>query len=225
MLSCLAPHRQSSTLIRPRIQPALHRLTDRDILILDALAHLNTGAARLLTHHIRKVKIEDHFSLVHTARHDEIRIHHAVIPVDHEVGINPVVQRSLTFPDRTRLLLRALANDWAPLQTIVLTVFDHVFAVIKHTVEALVQIRHVITSIEIVIDKHFPVAVEVVMAPLKPMQVAQLQTTRLRDQIFTEKILDRDCETLDQFHKNPILPLRNLQRHETITRTIETAHT
>ena len=52
-----------------------------------------------------------------------------------------------------------------------LAVFDHVVAVIEHAVEAFVQVRHVITAVEIVVDKNFPVAVEAVMPPLEPVKI------------------------------------------------------
>src|SRR6185503_17131556 len=139
VLPSLSSHREPTRIIRPRIQPTLHGLTYRDILILNCLPHLNARPTVFLAHHIWKVKIKDHLSLVHTARHDEVRIHYAVVPVDHEVRIDPVIECTITFSDGASLLLRALANDRAPLQTMVLAVFDHVIAVIEHAVEALVQ--------------------------------------------------------------------------------------
>ena len=65
---------------------------------------------RLFTQHIRKVKVEDHFRLVHAARYDEVGIHHAVVPVDHEVGINPVVKRAVALPQALEAAREAIAG-------------------------------------------------------------------------------------------------------------------
>src|SRR6185369_3495214 len=129
------------------------------------------ACARVLTHHIRKVKIEDHLSLVYTTRHHQVCIHDTVVPVDHEVWIDPIVERAVACSDCTGLRFRAGADDRAPLQTMVRAVFDRVVAVVEYAVETLVQIRYVITAVEIVVDKHFPVTVKMIMTPLEPVQI------------------------------------------------------
>jgi hypothetical protein len=53
----------------------------------------------------------------------------------------------------------------------ILAVFDHVLAVVKDAVEALVQVRHVITAVEVVVDKDFPVAIEAIVATLEPVKI------------------------------------------------------
>src|ERR1044072_3488517 len=228
MLTGLASYGEPAGMIRARAQSALPCLTDRHVFILDTLAHGNTRPitlTRLFAHHIRKVKVEDHFRLVHTTRYDEICIHHTVVPVDHEVWINPVIKRAIAFPNCARLCFNSISHDRAPLQTVMLAVLDQVLAVIQHTVESLVQIRHVITTVEIVIDKHFPIAVEVIMTALKPMQISQLQRAYLRDQLIAKKLLQRLRHILNRFNKDPVFPLRNLEGHETVLRAIEIADT
>src|SRR6185503_18996976 len=188
--------------------------------------HCHTRAvplARLFTHDIRKVKVENHFRLVHTARYDEVRIHHTVVPVNHEVRINPVIKRAITFPDRTRLCLSAISNYRTPLQTVMLAVLDRVLAVVEHAVETFVQVRHVITTVKIVVDKHFPIAIELIMTTLEPMQISQLQRADLREQFIAEKLLQRLRQILNCLYEYPVFPLRNFQRHESILRAIEIA--
>src|SRR5688572_20376353 len=87
MLAGFASDGKSPRVVSARVQTPLDRLTDRHILVLNTLAHFDTreiALPRLLANDIRKVKIENDFCLVHPARHDEVRIHHAVVPVDHE---------------------------------------------------------------------------------------------------------------------------------------------
>src|SRR5688572_33379594 len=96
MLAGFASDGKSPRLVSARVQTPLDRLTDRHILVLNTLAHFDTreiALPRLLATDIRKVKIENDFCLVHPARHDEVRIHQAVVPVDHEVWINPIVKQ------------------------------------------------------------------------------------------------------------------------------------
>ena len=48
---------------------------------------------------VGKIVVEDDFGPVDAARDDEIRIHHAVVDVDHEIRIDPVIERALAFAD------------------------------------------------------------------------------------------------------------------------------
>src|SRR5215510_3250309 len=178
---------------------------------------------RLFADHIRKIEVEDYLGLVHPAQNNEICIHHAVVPVDHEVWIDPVVERAFASPHRACLRFGAFAHDRAPLQTMSHAVLDHVVLVIKHAVETSVQVRHVISTVEIIIDKHFPIAVEAVMTPLEPMQVREWQLTRLRNQFLAKKIAQR--WPMVQSDEQPVLPLAEFDRYETILRAIEVAHT
>ena len=62
-----------------------------------------------------------------------------------------------------------------------LAVFNTVIAIVKNAVETLVQVRHVIAAVEIIIDKDFPVAVESVATALDPMKIAKMQFLKLND--------------------------------------------
>src|SRR6266496_1836530 len=139
MLPRFAPHRQSSRIVGAGVEPALYRFADFQVCVLDTLAH---GDARKVTRarsvgYVGKVEIEDDFCLIHAAWDHEIRIHHAVVPVDHKVWIDPIVERAIAFSDGGGLYFCSLADKRALLQTKALPVFDHVVAVIEHAVEAL----------------------------------------------------------------------------------------
>ena len=178
-----------------------------------------------------KVKIEDHFRLIYAVWKHEVRIHSAVIPVDHDVGVNPVIERSLALTYGARQPFGAFSNHRAPLQAEVLAVFDHVPAVVEHAVESFVQMRHVIAAVEIVIHKDFPVAVKDVMAAFHPVKVAQIKRTNLIDQLGAKKVfkgvfsMKRFGARAFQSDEHPLLPHRSLHRHETISRSIKVADT
>src|SRR5205823_3792508 len=99
-------------------------------------------------------------------RYDQIRIHRALVPVDHAVWIDPVIKGPITFANCAGLRLRPFANQGTPLQTEVLPVFNHVVAIIEDAVESLMKMRHMISTVQIVIDKHLPVTVKGIMAAL-----------------------------------------------------------
>ena len=72
---------------------------------------------------------------------------------------DPVVKGA--FPLRTEpVSARLRADDGTPLQAEVFAVFDLVVAVSRNTIEPLVQMRHMIATVEIVIDKNVPVAIK-----------------------------------------------------------------
>ena len=66
-------------------------------------------------------------------------------------------------------------------------VFNRVAAVIEHAVESLVQMRHVISAVEIIIDKDLPIAVQAVRAALNPMQILKSQVGDLRAKVVPDK--------------------------------------
>ena len=131
------------------------------------LARLRRG--RLLGD-VRKVEVEDDVGPVDCARDDEVRVHRAAVAVDHEVRIDPVVERAVARPDGAGSRLGAVADDRARLQAEALAVLDRVAAVVEHAVEPLVQDGDVVAAVEIVVDEDLPVAVERVAAPLHPVQ-------------------------------------------------------
>src|SRR5687767_13819944 len=225
MLPGFASYRQTPGIVSARAQTALDRLADRDVFILDALAHRNTreiALPRVFADYIRKVKIENYLGLVHTTRNDEVRIHHAVVPIDHEVWINPVIERAIALSHSAGLGFGAVADDRAPLQTMTLAVLDHVLAVIEHAVETFVQVRNVITAVEVVVDKHFPVAVEVVMTALEPMQCAKLQPSDLINEVSAKKAFHGN-RAFVKFNENPVFPFPELDWYKAMLRAIKIA--
>src|ERR1035437_1999783 len=58
MLSRLAPHRQPSRAVRPRMQPALHRLADAHVFVVYAFAHRDALAIAFCGRFAHVVEIE-----------------------------------------------------------------------------------------------------------------------------------------------------------------------
>src|SRR5215467_3230400 len=89
----------------------------------------------------------------------QIAVHHAFVPVDHQVRIDPVIERPGAPSHRARLRLRSITDHRAPLQAESLAELDLVLAIVENAVQALMQVRNVIAAIKIVVDKYLPVAV------------------------------------------------------------------
>ena len=194
MFAGFAAHRQAAGIVRTRPQAALHRRADRDVLVLNLLADrdaVQVGRTRGLRH-IREVEVEDHLGPVHTSRDDQVRVHRATVAVDHEVRdrsssrrrARPVAPRgALSAPSLTiGLDCRQKRSPFV----------DRVFAVVEDAVEPLVEMRHVIAAVEIVVDEHLPVAVEGVRAPLHPVQASSASASKL-----TEKVARRETPRSD----------------------------
>src|SRR5215475_14670119 len=92
--SRLAPNREPSRRIGARSEAALNRLADRHILALNPLSNGDAREVALpgLLRDVREVKIEDDLSPIDPARDHEVGVHNPLIPVDHKVGIDPVVE-------------------------------------------------------------------------------------------------------------------------------------
>jgi hypothetical protein len=83
-----------------------------------------------------------------------------------------------------------IADNRAGLQAEALADGDGVLAVVEDAVEPLVQVRHVIAAVEIVVDEHLPVAVQRVAAALHPAQSIEPQGPELAPQVVPEKLLE-----------------------------------
>ena len=53
------------------------------------------------------------------------------------------------------------------------------------------QVGHVVAAVEVVVDEHFPVAVEDVVPPVEPVQAAEVEAAYLRHKVGAEVLLDR----------------------------------
>ena len=66
VLAALAPHREAPGAIGPRAQAPLHRVADREVLVLDAVADVDRGLVprdRLGRRDVGEVEVEDHLGL------------------------------------------------------------------------------------------------------------------------------------------------------------------
>src|SRR5262245_38392701 len=159
-----AAHGKTARCISARCQTSLDGRADCDVFALNSLALLDTGeiAMSRVFGNIFEIEIEDDLGLCHAARNHEVCVHGRRINIHHEVRVEPVVKRPSTAGKRT------------PLKTETIAEFDLVFGIIENAIEALVQMRHVISAVEIIIDKHLPITVERVMAPFEPVKLIQI---------------------------------------------------
>ena len=129
---------------------------------------------------VGKVVIEDDFGSVNAARDDEIRIHHAVVDVDHEIRIDPEIECALAFADFGGFTFAYIWHDRARLHTKTLASFDLVVAVIENAVQAAVNMRHVIAAVEIIVDEDFPVAVDSIVAAFEPLNRSRFKGSNVQ---------------------------------------------
>src|ERR1041384_1065611 len=137
MLTGFSSYGKTTCVVSARVESALHGLADRRVFVLNSLANRNAleiAFPRLRGSYIRKVEVEDHFSLIDTARNHEVRVQDAVVPVDHEVWIDPVIESTITFSYCSSLGFSSFAHHRTPLQTEVLPVLDLIIGVIQHAV-------------------------------------------------------------------------------------------
>src|SRR6266480_3347377 len=102
MLSCLTAHRESPRAVRPRLQPALHRLANIQILTLDAITDGNTLLVVLALSftQICKEKIKNHMAMVDVDWEHQDRVHVALVAVNHQIRILPEVPGAIALAGR-----------------------------------------------------------------------------------------------------------------------------
>src|SRR5215470_668089 len=114
MFSRFAANREPSRRIGARSEATVNRLADRDILTLNPLSN---GDARQVAlpgplRDVREIEIEDDLGPINSKRDNEVGVHHPFIPVDHEVGINPVVESAGALANGACLRFGAFCDNW-----------------------------------------------------------------------------------------------------------------
>ena len=84
--------------------------------------------------------------------------------------------------------LGVLGGDRARLQAKAWTGFDGVFSSIENAVEPPVYMGHMIATVEIIVDEDLPITVELVSAPLRPVELCKTQQPNPSDQIGAEEL-------------------------------------
>ncbi len=82
------------------------------------------------------------------------------------------------------------------------------------------NLRHVVAAVEIIVDEYFPIAVDRVDTPLKPMQSFEIQGLKPFNEIASEKCFERPISRL-QAGKYPVFPDCDLHGNESARGAIE----
>src|SRR5207249_5694543 len=91
-----------------------------------------------------------------------------------------------------------------------------------HRIQLLVKMGHVVSAIEIVVDKNLPVAMNVVAPAIEEVQLADPQRRPALDQSAKE-LLQRH-RLLIKVRENKALPSAHSNRHQAVLRTVEVLH-
>src|SRR5262249_7701603 len=96
---------------------------------------------------------------------------------------------------------------------------DRVLLVVENGVEAFVQVRDVVSPVEVVIDKHLPVAVDVVSAALEQMKIADAK----RGHPFHEASQEfpQRSRVWIEVHEHKAFPGLDTDRQQSVLRPIE----
>jgi len=95
----LAPHGKASRVVRARVQAALHRPADALVLVLQPVGDFDGGALKTasLLGHVGKPEVRKSPRSGSRRGVNEVRVHHAFVPVEHEVRVEPVIQRAVAL--------------------------------------------------------------------------------------------------------------------------------
>src|SRR5215471_12305698 len=98
-------------------------------------------------------------------------------------------------------------------------VLDRVLLVVENRAKALMQVRDVISAVEIVIDIHLPVTVDVVSAALEKMKVADAERSDSLHQTAQE--FAQRSRIGIEVNEDKALPGFNTNRQQSVFRTVE----
>ena len=149
--------------------------------------------------------------MVHIHRDHVIRIHVSLVTVDHQIRILPEIPRAISLARSSRGRILAGGDHGTGLQTIPVFVFDGVLLVIEHRIQPLVKMGHVVSAIEIVVDKNLPVAMNVVAPAIEEVQLADPQRRHALHQSAKE-LLQRHRLRI-KVRENKALPSAHSNRH------------
>ena len=173
MLARLAADREASGHVGAGVEAALYGIANGHVFVLnffadgDALAIVQVGGMA----DIGEIVVKDYGAFVDGERDDEIGIHHAIVGVDHEVGIEPEIEgATLTGGGDTGGGI-GTGGERAGLQAGALEIFDCVLGVRDDAAQAFVGVGDVIAAVEIVVDVDFPVAIEGVDAAIEVLEL------------------------------------------------------
>ncbi len=124
---------------------------------------------------VRKIEIENHGAVVDVDRNHQIRVHVSRVAVDHQIGILPEIPGAVTFARGSGGGILAGSDHRTRLQAVTVFVLDGVLLVIEDGIQSFVQMRHVISAVEIVVDKNLPVAMNVVDAAIEVVKFADAE--------------------------------------------------
>src|SRR6266446_5972401 len=129
MFASFTTNRQPAGRISARRQPSLYGSADGDVFVLNSFAGLDVCsiAGGGFGRNIREVEVKDDFGPAGAAGDNKVRVHRGGINVDHEVGVDPVIERSIS------------AGKWTRLQAESLAQIDLIFRIVQNAIEAFVQ--------------------------------------------------------------------------------------
>src|SRR6476660_860215 len=175
LLARLPSNRQAPGAISPRFETALHVFADAKVFRLDLVAYGDAlrvvSAARVA--YVTEIEIEYDPAMIYIDGNHQIRVHVAFVTIDHEIRILPEIPGAIAFARRPCGGIFFRGDHRARLQAIAIFVFDGVLLVVENAIQAFVEMRHVITTIEVVIDKYLPVAGDIVRSAVEIMELGK----------------------------------------------------
>jgi hypothetical protein len=169
---------------------------------------------------IGKIEIENNLTPVNCPRDYEIGIHDSLIPINHEIRIDPKIESPGSLANCARRRSASLSNYRARLQTDPLTDLDLIIAIIKNAVEPFVEIRYVIAAIEVIIDENLPVTGKRIAAALQPLEIFQRRQSL--KEIGAGKAFGSRAAALD-LGEDPVFPDAGFNGSKTTGSAIEVA--
>ena len=168
----------------PRRCQRLHRCTRSPTAMLCRLYSRSRFAD------IGEIEIEDHCAAIHAIGEHQVRVHVAWYRLIMKFGYcQKYHARSPVARGGGRRIFDR-GHHRARLQAVAIVVLDGVLPIIEHAVQGFVQVRHVVSAVEVVVDEHLPVALQAVRTSLEKMQRCQVQRRHARGQP-AEKMRER----------------------------------
>jgi hypothetical protein len=224
MFAGLAADGEASGDVGARAEAALHGIADRFVFILNFFADFYAGSVFLCGFRadVGEVVVEDDGAFVDCERKNEIGVHDAFVCVDHEIWIDPEIERTALAGGGDVFFGFGAGSERAGLKARALEVFDGVAGVLDDARETFVGVRNVVAAVEIIVDVDLPVALEGVNAAVEKFEF--LGELKRCDEFgnFAEKAVKRSGFAVE-IDEDEILPSVERDGDETVFGAIEIA--
>src|SRR5581483_11640870 len=142
--------------------------------------------------------------------------------IDHQVWILPEVPGAVSLSSVRDACVGRLGDYRTGLQAISVFIFDRVLLVIEHAVEPFVQMRDVVSAVQVIVNEHLPITRDIVCPRREISEVCESERSNSPDQT-AQKVRERFRPRIE-VNEYEVLPGLHPDRYQPVGAALEVLH-